>query len=103
MGVYGLKYEWDPKAEPGRRVRNLCLADGTKPHPRQKLRVAMNSYVLASGGGRFRLLRQIVERPTSELEMTKVDTRSAVVDYVRKNSPLCISEGSEVTRIRLNP
>ena len=100
LGVYGLSYELHPNAPPGERVRNLRLADGSKPHARKRFRVAMNSYALASGGGRFPLLRKIVERPESRLEMTDIDTRTAVIEYVRKHSPLQIDAGADVTVVR---
>jgi 2',3'-cyclic-nucleotide 2'-phosphodiesterase (5'-nucleotidase family) len=100
LGVYGLSYELHPNAPPGERVRNLRLADGHKPHARKRFRVAMNSYALASGGGRFPLLRKIVERPESRLEMTDIDTRTAVIEYVRKYSPLQIDAGVGVTVVR---
>ena len=100
LGVYGLSYELHPNAPPGERVKNLCLADGGKPHARKRFRVAMNSYTLASGGGRFPLLREIAERPESRLEMTDIDTRTAVVEYVRKHSPLRIDAGTGVTIVR---
>jgi 2',3'-cyclic-nucleotide 2'-phosphodiesterase (5'-nucleotidase family) len=100
LGVYGLSYELHPNAPPGERVRNLRLADGRKPDARKRFRVAMNSYALASGGGRFPLLRKIVERPESRLEMTDIDTRAAVIEYVRKHSPLQIDAGVGVTVVR---
>jgi 2',3'-cyclic-nucleotide 2'-phosphodiesterase/3'-nucleotidase len=100
LGVYGLTYELYPNAPPGERVRNLCLADGSKPHARKRFRVAMNSYALASGGGRFPVLREIVERPESRLDMTDIDTRTAVVEYVRKHSPLRVDAGAGVTVVR---
>lgn len=100
LGVYGLSYELHPGAPSGERVRNLCLADGSKPHARKRFRVAVNSFALASGGGRFPVLREIAERPESRLEMTDIDTRTAVVEYVRKHNPLRIDAGTEVTVVR---
>jgi 2',3'-cyclic-nucleotide 2'-phosphodiesterase (5'-nucleotidase family) len=100
LGVYGLSYELYPNAALGERVRNLCLADGSKPHARKRFRVAMNSYALASGGGRFPVLREIAERPESRLEMTDIDTRTAVVEYVRKHNPLRVDAGAGVTVVR---
>jgi 2',3'-cyclic-nucleotide 2'-phosphodiesterase (5'-nucleotidase family) len=100
LGVYGLSYELHPNAPPGERVQNLRLSDGSKPHARKRFRVAMNSYSLASGGDRFPVLRAIAERPESRLELTDVDTRSAVVEYVRKKSPLRIEAGTGVTLVR---
>jgi hypothetical protein len=69
-------------------------------YARKRFRVAMNSYALASGGGRFPVLREIAERPESRLEMTDIDTRTAVVEYVRKHNPLRIDAGSGVTVVR---
>ncbi len=100
LGVYGLAYDLHPDAPPGERVRNLRLADGSKPHARKRFRVAMNSYSLSSGGGRFPMLREIAERPESRLELTDIDTRSAVVDYVRGHNPLRIGPGTGVTVVR---
>jgi 2',3'-cyclic-nucleotide 2'-phosphodiesterase (5'-nucleotidase family) len=100
LGVYGLSYELHPNAASGERVQNLCLADGSKPHARKRFRVAMNSYAMASGGGRFPALREIAERPESRLEATDIDTRTAVVEYVRKHNPLQIEAGSGVTVVR---
>lgn len=100
QGVYGLSYELHPNAPPGERVWNLRLADGSTSDARKRFRVAMNSYALASGGGRFPLLRKIVERPESRLEMKDIDTRSAVIEYVRKHSPLRIQAGVDVTVVR---
>ena len=100
LGVYGLSYELHPNAPPGRRAQNLRFAENGNPQARKRFRVAMNSYALASGGGRFPLLRKIVERPESRFEMTDRDTRTAVMEYVRKHSPLRIDAGTNVTVIR---
>lgn len=88
LGLYGASYDLDAEAAPGSRVRNLRLADGRKPHPRRRLKVATSSYALASGGGRYPFLRRLAVHPVSRLEMTGVDTRSAVADYVRRHNPL---------------
>ena len=100
MGVCGLAYDFYPKAESGEKVRNLRFPDGTKPSGRERFRVAFNSYTLASGGGRFALLRKIAERPNSRLDMTGIDTRSAVAEYIRKHSPLRLEADASVTMCR---
>jgi len=100
LGVYGLSYELHPNAARGQRIQNLALADGSRPKPDERLRVAASSYVLASGGGRFAVFRKLAEQPEAQLLMTDVDTRSAVTDYVRKHSPLCIAEDHSVTVVR---
>jgi 2',3'-cyclic-nucleotide 2'-phosphodiesterase (5'-nucleotidase family) len=88
MGAYGLRYRLDLEAPPGERVSSIRLADGSAPHARGRLRVAFNSYVLASGGLRFNSVRRLVDRPEARLELTKIDTRNATARYVRKHSPL---------------
>lgn len=100
LGAYGIRYDLAPDAPAGHRIRNLALADGTRPHPRRRLRVAFNSYTLASGGGRFPTLRRLADLPTSRARMTDIDTRSALVEYVRKRSPVCAREGDGVRVVR---
>lgn len=87
-GVVGLTYELYPSQPPGARVRNIRLADGRVPPDGERIRVAFNSHDLASAGRRFLRLREIADRPGSRLEETDVDTREAVVAYIRKHSPL---------------
>ncbi len=48
----GIKYEIDPTAEKGHRVRIISMADGTEFDPQKAYKVAMNSY-RANGGGGF--------------------------------------------------
>lgn len=100
MGVYGIQYDLHEYAEPGRRVRNVRLADGSPIHPRKRLRVAMNSYVLASGGARFPAARRLADDPVTRLDMTGIDTRSAVRDYIRKHSPVSIEVRDAVRHVR---
>jgi 5'-nucleotidase len=83
MGIWGLKVVDQPD---GTRV--LRLPDDTAPHPRKRFRVAFNSYVLASGGRRFPRLREICAAPEARLQITAVDTRAAVTEFVRRHSPL---------------
>ena len=99
MGVYGVAYDFCPDAEDGYRIRNLRLADGTKPHGKQRFRVAVNSYALASGGGRFRVLARLAERPNTRMEMTRVDTRTAVADYIARKSPLDIHADTQAVAV----
>ncbi|MFH1476368.1 MAG: bifunctional UDP-sugar hydrolase/5'-nucleotidase [Verrucomicrobiota bacterium] len=147
-GVYGLTYELQPKAAPGKRVSNIqltskcrmknaeCRIDGdgkekqanpegglptdvsgdlsgvalAKPEVLAKagdrpahrsplgengmptparVRVAFNSYDMASAGGRFPRLRAILDQSTSCLEeYPDADTRDAVLAYIRRHQPL---------------
>jgi 2',3'-cyclic-nucleotide 2'-phosphodiesterase/3'-nucleotidase len=90
LGVWGVAYDLHPHAAPGQRVQNLRLADGTKPHARKRWAVALNSHTLASGGGRFPSVPQIVAGPHARFVLTTNDTRSAVRDFIRAHSPLKI-------------
>ncbi|HMP75914.1 MAG TPA: bifunctional UDP-sugar hydrolase/5'-nucleotidase [Kiritimatiellia bacterium] len=87
MGLYGARYEWAAGGE-GRRPINLVVADGRPPHPRKRLALAVNSYAVASGGGRYKRLREIAERPETRMRILPIDTRTAVLEYVKKHSPL---------------
>lgn len=88
MGLYGAKYEWKTGPDGKRHAANLTLADGAIPHPRLRLNVALNSFSVASGGGRYMKLREIAERPESRLRILEIDTRTAVLDYLKRHSPL---------------
>jgi 2',3'-cyclic-nucleotide 2'-phosphodiesterase/3'-nucleotidase len=48
----GIKYEIDPTAERGHRVRIISMADGSEFDPQKAYKVVMNSY-RANGGGGF--------------------------------------------------
>lgn len=100
LGVRGVRYELWPDAPAGQRIQNLTLADGSKPHARRRFRTATSSFVLASGGGRFRTVRRLAMQPECRLDMTDIDTRRAVIDYVRKHSTLSVTPGDEVRVVR---
>lgn len=87
-GVYGVTYELNPDASSGLRVRNVRLTDGRRLGAHKRIKVAINSYDMASAGNRFPRLREIIEQPLSKLKETEVDTRSAVVEYIKKHSPI---------------
>lgn len=87
MGPYGFTYEVEEGGGAPRAVR-IRLADGSTPHPRQRLKLGVNSYVVASGGQRFPRLREIAERPETRLQLLDLDTRSALIDYVKAHQPL---------------
>jgi len=100
QGVYGLTYDLKPKAAAGERVSNIRL---TRLRPEatpgqatpERVRVAFNSYDMASAGGRFRRLRAILDQSTSCLEeYPEVDTRAAVLAYLSRHQPLFIRPAS---------
>ena len=54
----------------------------------RNLFVAFNSFDLASGGTRWKKLREMVDRPQSKLKEYDFQTRDALANYIRKHSPL---------------
>ena len=87
MGAVGFTFEIQRTGR-STKISNLRDEAGIPLHPRKRYRVAMNSYVLASGGERYLQTRSLVEEPQSRLEVLDVDTRSLVVDYIKLNSPI---------------
>ena len=91
MSAYGLDFDTE-RRDGNTVVSRLRLPDGSPLHPRKRFRVALNSYVLASGGTRFPTVRRLADQPESRLEVTTLDTRTVVTDYIRKHSPLSLEE-----------
>ncbi len=84
-GIAGLRWVFDPAAPEGHRTISLTHADGSPVKADEHLMVAFNSYDLASGGLRWKKLREIVDRPESKLQEYDCQTRQAVIDYVRNH------------------
>jgi 2',3'-cyclic-nucleotide 2'-phosphodiesterase (5'-nucleotidase family) len=106
-GVLGVTYELDPKAAPGQRVRALRLADDRELGPGERVRVAFNSFDLASGGDRFPCLREIAERPESAAEPAHtrqaVTTTSAPIAPRRAGAGAAPGEGGAGVRLPAIP
>ena len=87
LGPYGFTFRME---RDGSRVVVSDLRDvkGEPLHPRKRYRVAMNSYVLASGGERYLSARRLADQPESRLEMLDDDTRDMVTRYLKKHNPL---------------
>ena len=100
FGAWGLQYELHPNAPEGRRIRNLRLADGSPIHYKTRLKVALNSYHLAGGGGRFPTLVKAANTPNTRLELLKTTTRDMVMDYVRAHPSLKVEEGTNAVVVR---
>ena len=101
-GVYGITYDLNPRAPSGERVSNLRLSNGREIKNDERILFAVNSYDLASAGGRFPRLREIMERPEAALEETNKDTREAVIEYIGAHSPLNIktAPGARIVKNR---
>ena len=63
------------------RVDDVCAADGSPLPVRPSYRVAMNSYDSQSAGGRFPVLAQLVQRPSSKRVLHPVQVRDALIDF----------------------
>ena len=103
FGAWGLQYEVHPNAPAGRRIRNLRAADGRPINGKRRIPVAVNSYHLAGGGGRFPALVRAAAAPNSRLKMMDVTTRDMVMDYVRAHSPLTIPAGTNAVVVNEEP
>ncbi len=84
-GVWGLKWTFDPKGPKGHKTISLTHADGSPIADDEVLTVAFNSYDLASGGMRWKRLKEIADRPASKLVEYDLQTRQAIIDYIRKH------------------
>jgi hypothetical protein len=82
-GLWGMVSEIKPGAPAGERVRALGWPVG-----QERVAVAFNSYDLASGGRRWRRLREIVELPGCGLVEYELTTRQALVEYWRRQGQL---------------
>ncbi len=87
-GIWGLKWTFDPAAKKGERIVGLLRADGSALDQTQRLAVAFNSYHLASGGQRWKRLRELADQPTSRLAEYDFQTREAVINYIRKQGKI---------------
>jgi 5'-nucleotidase / UDP-sugar diphosphatase len=95
MGVSGIRYAVDLGAPEGEQVGAVTWPDGSPIHPRKRLGVAFNSYVLASGGTRFPVIRALADDPVNRLEMHAVQTRAALRQYIQRQTPLGPIDGGE--------
>ncbi|MCX7819157.1 MAG: 5'-nucleotidase C-terminal domain-containing protein [Kiritimatiellae bacterium] len=91
-GISGLRVRLDPAAEAGRRVVRIELPDGSLPHPRRRFRVAMNSHAIASAGGRWPGVRRMASAPEAALEITAVDTRSALLKWLAAKRRITLAD-----------
>ncbi len=102
-GAWGLRYDLYPKAARGHRIRHLRAMDGGAINGKRRLKVAINSYHLAGGGGRFPKIAQLAAKPNSRLETSDVLVRDMVLDYIRKHRVLAIPPGDNATVVLQEP
>lgn len=103
FGAWGLQYEVHPAAPAGRRIRNLRWADGSAINGKRRIQVAMNSYHLAGGGGRFPSLTRAAASPNARLELRATTTRDMVIEHIRARGVLEIPAGTNGVVVRDKP
>ncbi len=103
FGAWGLQYEMYPNARAGKRIRNLRAADGSPINGKRRMKVALNSYHLAGGGGRFPTLVKATRSSNARLDLLTVTTRDMVMDYVKKHRTLTIPAGTNAVVFRSEP
>jgi 2',3'-cyclic-nucleotide 2'-phosphodiesterase (5'-nucleotidase family) len=88
-GIWGMTMHIKPSAPEGQQLtflgdrQELSMDDDTKT-----IRVAFNSYDLASGGARWKKMLQIIDMPDSQLKEYDFQTRDVVAEYIQSHSPL---------------
>lgn len=100
FGTWGLQYELYPDAPRGRRIRQVRAADGTPIHPKTRLKVALNSYHLAGGGGRFPEMTRLINQANARLQYGDVSTRQMVMDYIQAHPQLVMPAGTNAVVVR---
>jgi 2',3'-cyclic-nucleotide 2'-phosphodiesterase (5'-nucleotidase family) len=87
-GLWGMNMKLKPSATDGQRVIFVGDSKGQSLSPDRKILVAFNSYDLASGGRRWNRLRKLADDPSTQLKLYPILTRDALIDYIRKHSPI---------------
>jgi 5'-nucleotidase / UDP-sugar diphosphatase len=72
------------------RVTAIHAADGRELAPDDKIRIAINSYDAASGGGRFPVTRELLARPASRMTLHRWQSRALVIEFFEHHSPVTI-------------
>ena len=103
FAAWGLRYELHAYARAGRRIREVRMGDGSAIHPKKRMKVAINSYHLAGGGGRFPALARAAGSPNARLEFSGKTTREMVMDYVKGKGTVDVVAGTNAAVFRRAP
>lgn len=103
FGAWGLRYELHPKAPFGRRIRKLRDAAGNPINGKKRLRVALSSYHLSGGGGRFPTVARLAADPRCRLEPVDEPVRDLVMDYVRRHRAIDVPDGTNAVVVLREP
>ena len=74
------------------RIVSVRDKDGREWPSDRPIRVAINSYDAASGGGRFPILRQVLDESSSQRKMHQLLVRSIMIDWIRDHSPVRVGD-----------
>jgi len=96
----GVAYDLYPNAARGERVRNVRWPDGRPIHPRRRVAVAFNSYLLAGGGGRFPAVAELAARPETRLEWADGTLRGMLERHILRLGELDIPSGTDARVFR---
>lgn len=93
--VAGLRYTWNPKAEPGRRIVSIEIKtpEGYKPVVLSNKYIVATNDFLAGGGDGYTAFREAGH--SSSLGITDYDV---LRDYIKANSPLNIAVEGRIRR-----
>jgi 2',3'-cyclic-nucleotide 2'-phosphodiesterase (5'-nucleotidase family) len=81
-GVYGMRLVLKVSAPRGKRVVSIADRGGAPFAPGRRLRVAVNSFDLASAGTRKPRLRAIADAPEAQLVEMDVQVRDALIQFI---------------------
>ncbi len=84
-GVFGCQYEIIISPAGEVKIGKIILPDKIKN--KTKIALAVNSYDLASAGGRLPKLREVMEKKGNALIEYDLNTRDAVESFLKKNNP----------------
>jgi hypothetical protein len=71
-------------------VTAIHAADGRELAPDEKVRIAINSYDAASGGGRFPLTRELLAQEGARMTLHRLQSRALVIEFFEHHSPVGI-------------
>jgi 2',3'-cyclic-nucleotide 2'-phosphodiesterase (5'-nucleotidase family) len=95
--VAGMRYTWDPTAEPGSRIVSVEIADGEGSYepidPSATYRLATNNYMLGGGDG-YSMFAEGADKLDSGLLMA-----DELKEYISENSPVSPEVEGRITSV----
>lgn len=88
LGIHGMTYQYTASAETGSRINDLRFDDGSRPHGRRRLRVALHTHMLEQQGEARNVLRHLAALPETRWTDHDLDSRRLLLDYIEKHGPI---------------